>query len=422
MRDQSGELPTVRSGGGEEKWGGVFDLLVVQGPDSGKTLAVNGASATRVLVGKSPVCGFRLDDPSVSRRHASLRASGQTLVLMDLGSTNGTFVNNVGVREAFLRGGESIKIGGTVITVSAAKPAAVFQVQDSSFGRMLGESAAMRAIYPLLHHAAGGDFAVLLEGEGGSGKRLCAEEIHTRSKRGKARFVAVECRDTAPDEIEARLFGEGGLFDDGAGGTVYLDEVAALPAPIQQRLLAVVGPSPTAPRLVCGTRHDLDRDIAAGRFREDLLGALASTRIELPPLRDREGDVALLARSFWTSLAAEAPEGGPSELPADFLAQALDYPWPGNVRELLRAVHTRFCLGEFGRWKAEGVRKVGEDAFNEVLGRELHLSEAKEIVVHEFERRYVQYMLEKHGSTKEAARASGIAQRYFQLLIARGKA
>jgi DNA-binding NtrC family response regulator len=412
--DTSGELPTVQSQNEKRQLGGVFTLTVVQGPDAGKILAVNAASAARVLVGKSPTCTLQLTDREVSRRHASLRAQDRSLILMDLGSTNHTFVNNVAIREVYLRGGESIRLGSTVINVALGEPSYVSIVQDSSFGRLLGESPAMRVLYPMLHNAAAGAGALLLEGEGGVGKHLAAEEIHARSKRAAKAFVVVACRSLRAEEAEERLFGEGGAVSHAAGGTIYIDEVAALPSFVQERLVGMHDPPPSAPRFVFGTRQDLDREVTAGRFREDLLAALAPVRIELPPLREREGDVALLARAFWANL-------GPGELPGDFLARAQDYAWPDNVRELASAVHTRFSLGEFGRWREDAVRKVGDDSFHAVLGRELRLSEARDVVVEEFERRYVEYMLERHGSTKDAAKASGVAQRYFQLLRARLK-
>jgi DNA-binding NtrC family response regulator len=103
------------------------------------------------------------------------------------------------------------------------------------------------------------------------------------------------------------------------------------------------------------------------------------------------------------------------------MARAQDHSWPGNVREPSRAVYTGFCLGEFGRWRAERAEEIANDAFLAVLGREFPLVEARELVVKEFERRYVDSMLERHGNTKDAAKASGVARRYFQLLLARSR-
>jgi DNA-binding NtrC family response regulator len=417
----SGELATVPSGAERQYLGGVFAITVIGGPDAGASLTLNQASPARMLVGKSVVCTLRLTDPEVSRRHLSLRAHDDGVVLMDLGSMNGTFVNGVRVREAVLRGGESIRLGATAIAVDAGAPSYVSLVQESSFGRMFGESRVMRLLYPMLHKIAARDFSVLIEGESGVGKRLCGEEIHARSSRAGDRFISVACRALPPGELEERLFGPDGLAQEAAGGTIYLDEVASLSDALQRRLLDVVRRPPGEPgaRFLFGTRQDLDREVTKRRFREDLFAALATTRVEIPPLREREGDIAKLAATFWSALSAETPDEPATELPPDFMARSEDYSWPGNVRELSRAVYTRFCLGEFGRWHSEGLRNVGEDAFDAVIGRELRLPEAREVVVQEFERRYISYMLERYGNTKDAAKASGVAKRYFQLLRAR---
>jgi DNA-binding NtrC family response regulator len=196
--------------------------------------------------------------------------------------------------------------------------------------------------------------------------------------------------------------------------------VGALPDALQSRLLGALSPGEDGARFFLGTRLDLDVEVAAGRFREDLFEVLAPRRLELPPLRERTGDVELLARAFWSALVAESTDDETSpELPSDLMPRFRNYRWPGNVRELARAVCTRFCLGEFGRWQSESVRQVGEDAFAAIIERELPLSDARDMVVEEFERRYVKHMFERHGSTRDAAKAAGVAQRYFQVLRAR---
>src|SRR5262249_30040333 len=148
----------------------VFALTVIQGPETGTSLSIGAEPSGRALIGKSPICALRLTDREVSRRHASLRIERNVVVIMDLGSTNGTFVNGVSVREASLRGGETIRMGATVMTLTSGKPSVMSLVDDTSFGKLLGESRAMRALYPVLHQVASREFAVLLEGESGTGK------------------------------------------------------------------------------------------------------------------------------------------------------------------------------------------------------------------------------------------------------------
>jgi len=150
--------------------------------------------------------------------------------------------------------------------------------------------------------------------------------------------------------------------------------------------------------------------------RAELLAALAPRRVELPPLRHRDGDVPLLAETLWKTLLEGSPSG-PAPLPADFLPRYQGYLWPGNVRELWDALQARFYLGEVGARHRE--RDAWDEPLDSLVSRELPLAKARELAVRSFERRYVEHMLERYGSTREAAKASEVAQRYFRLLVAR---
>jgi DNA-binding NtrC family response regulator len=371
-------------------------------------------------VGTGSSCTLRLTDHEVSRRHASIRPDGRALVLADLGSTNGTHVNGVSIREASLAGGEVIRVGRTVLTVSRGEPLHAALAEDRAFGRLLGGSRAMRRLYPILHRVATSDVPLLIEGETGVGKELCAEEIHNHSARASRPFLVLPCQALSARAIEERLFGPEGWIEHALGATVYVDEVAALPTAIQRRLAVLLARGePGGVRLLFGTRRDLDQDVADGSFRDELLERLAPLRIEIPPLRDRDGDVALLADAFWTTLAAADPSAAAPALPADFLARFHRYRWPGNVRELSGAVYARFNMGELARFRPVDLAPGERDYLGAVVARELPLADARQLVVHELERRYVDHMLARHGNSRDAARASGVGLRYFQLLRAR---
>lgn len=396
-----------------------FVLAVVEGPDTGLVVTLD-ASGPRALLGQSPVCSLRLTDPEVSRRHASLAVTATHLQLIDLGSTNGTTVNGVMIKEASLHGGEAIRVGRTVMQVRREAPRFVELAQASSFGRVLGESPAMRKLFPVLANLAVSDASVLLEGEAGTGKELVAEELHLASRRKDGPFVTLDASALPTPELGARLFGAGadpGLIEQAKGGVLFIDEIGNLPRDVQARLRDVIV-SRADVRIVAGTRRDLDRDVQSGRFAEDLFFALAAGRVELPPLREREGDVAVLARHFWKELAGE---GEP--LPEDFLPRFEHYPWPGNVRELRSAVVARSSLGELGQaYRSEESKDAGLDFLSAVIEDDLPFPSARERVVKEFERRYVERVLARHGgSVTKAARASGVAHRYFQLIRARLK-
>ncbi len=390
-----------------------FVVTVVDGPDAGLVTTIDATGPSRALIGSSPVCTIKLTDREVSRRHASLSVVGNTLQLLDLGSTNGTTVNGVIVREVVLTGGEALRVGGTVLSIKRGEPKSANVGDAQSFGRILGSSIAMRRLYPALAQLVASDRPALIEGEAGTGKELVAEEIHRSSKGSDSPFVTLEAQNLPSAQIGAKL---AELADPARGGVLFIDEVGALPRDVQTQLRDLIANRKDV-RVVAATRRDLDRDVASGRFDDDLFFVLASGRVELPALREREGDVALLARAFWKETAGEA--GG--ELPEDFLPRFEHYPWPGNVRELRSAVLARLTLGELGpSFRTTEAKESGLDFLTSVIEEDLPFPTARERVVGEFERRYVERVLARHnGNVTQAARASGVAHRYFQLVRAR---
>jgi two-component system response regulator HydG len=433
-----------------------FVFEVIDGPDRGLSFHLDASHPSRAYVGKSPICQLRLSDPTVSRRHLAIDP-GDRLRLTDLGSTNGTLVNGVHSMDTFLEGaGEIVQIGGTTIRVQRAAPTLVHMSSATSFGRVLGASPDMRRLYPLCERLASSDVPLIIEGETGTGKELLAESLHDRSARAREPFVVFDCTAVPSSLLEATLFGHErgaftgavttnkGLLQQADGGTLLVDEIGELDVSLQPKLLRAIERSEFRRvggsqwitinvRIMAATRRNLDQEIQAGRFRDDLFYRLAVARIELPPLRERRGDVALLARHFWEHL------GGRGTLPYDMLRRFEDYHWPGNVRELYNAVARALALGELADsnvdWRGPGrsaaVRReptspIGGvptstlDVIDRVIALGLPLTQSRELVVDEFERRYIQRVLDRHGGdATRAALASGIARRYFQLLRAR---
>jgi DNA-binding NtrC family response regulator len=400
--------------------GSAFVITVVEGPDAGLVTSLDATGPTRALLGQSPVCTIRLTDREVSRRHAALTVTDTKLVVLDLGSTNGTTVNGVLIKEAALQGGEAIRIGASVLSVKRGEARATDLGQADSFGRVIGESPAMKRIYPAFSQLAASDRPALLEGEAGTGKELVAEEIHRASGRSEGPFITLESSTIAVSELAGNLFGEGGLVHQARGGVLFIDEIGNLSRDVQSNLRETLGKTRDI-RVIAATRRDLDRDVAQGRFDDDLFFLLAAGRIELPALRDREGDVPILARHFWTELAPSTGVAG--ALPEDFLPRFEHYPWPGNVRELRSAVLARMTMGELGpSYRSDEAKQQGLDFLSAVIEEDLPFPTARERVVSEFERRYVERVLARHnGNVTQAARASGVAHRYFQLVKARLK-
>lgn len=161
-----------------------FVLDVEDGPNRGKTLVVDASRPSRATIGKAASCDLVLDEPEVSRRHAAVDIDGSVLRLVDLKSTNGTYVNGLRVYEVGLSGGESIRIGASVLRVKALEREAESPlVKDTAFGRLIGASEEMRRLYPLCQKLADAEVPVVIEGETGTGKEVLAEALHEKSKR-----------------------------------------------------------------------------------------------------------------------------------------------------------------------------------------------------------------------------------------------
>jgi DNA-binding NtrC family response regulator len=432
-----------------------FRLVVVEGFDAGRELRLDGDEASRVLVGKGPTADFKLVDPSVSRRHLALEIERGRLRVTDLGSTNGTRIDDHEIFDAYARGGEVVRIGSTALKLERLAPAtpAAGPRGGSGFARVIGASPAMQRLYPLCERLAASNVPVIIEGETGTGKEALAEALHEAGPRAGAPFVVFDCTTVASTLVESELFGHErgaftgasstrkGMFELAEGGTLLIDEIGDLDLGLQAKLLRAVersevrrvgGSKPIKcnVRLLAATRRDLEHEVQKGRFRDDLFHRLAVARIELPPLRKRREDIPLLARHFWQALG-----GGEGGLPREVVDAWADRPWPGNVRELRNAVARRIALGDLdaGAMRAPAGASAepaapdaaaGEPAdvdMADVLAMDLPFPKARRLVLDAFVRRYVTRALAASGGNVAAAAASsGVARRYFQILRDRG--
>ncbi len=420
-------------------------VVVIEGPDAGKEFTLEPDSPSRTLLGTSEVCDLRLADPMVSRRHASFEPAGLRYRLTDLGSTNGTFVDGVAVISAYVRGGEILRCGSTAMRLDVDDVAQPAQLPGAiRFGSTLGASVAMRRLYPLCERLAKARVPIIIEGETGTGKEVLAESLHEGGG-GKGPFVVFDCTTVSPNLVEAELFGHErgaftgatssrpGVFEEANGGTLLIDEIGDLDLALQSKLLRALDRGEVRRvgsqkwikvdvRVMAATRRDLDKAVAAGRFRDDLFHRLAVARIELPPLRRRDGDVPLLARQFASEMG-----GSPDDVEAEIEKRYSDYDWPGNVRELRNVVARFIALGEDWepppRSTAGGAvppASRGADWIDAVVASGMPYPIARRRTLEEFERRYIERMLAEHGgNVSQAARASGLGLRYFRLVKAR---
>lgn len=228
-------------------------------------------------------------------------------------------------------------------------------VADGQFGRMIGKSAAMRRVFEMAERVAASDATVLILGESGTGKDLLAQEIHARSARAGRPFVAVNCAALPENLIESELFGHEkgaftgamqqrkGKFELAHGGTIFLDEIGDMNPVTQAKVLRAIEnrtierlggthPIEVDVRIISATHRDLREEISAGRFREDLFYRLRVVTLEVPALRARKEDLALIAETFLQQLGER--HGRRVRIAPDAMDALLRYDWPGNVREL----------------------------------------------------------------------------------------
>jgi transcriptional regulator with PAS, ATPase and Fis domain len=413
------------------------ELVVIDGPDRGKKLVVAEATA---VVGTAPSAQLRLTDPTVSRLHCEVQLRSEGVRLIDTASTNGTFVDGVRVRDAYLSSGSTLRLGGTALRAQlGTEPFRLPLSARDRFGPLLGGSVEMRRVYAILERVAPTETTVLIQGETGTGKEVVARAIHDASARAKAPFVAVDCGAIADNLIESELFGHvrgafsgamsdrEGLFEEADHGTLFLDEIGELPLPLQPKLLRAlegrqvrrVGSNSMRPidvRVVAATNRPLAQAVNLGTFREDLYYRLAVVDLALPPLRARREDIPGLAQHFLERFA------GTSQLPPDLLATLLSRSWPGNVRELRNYIEQRVSVGLTSDPASvrQPPRVALPPALEALVPSDLPLKDAREAWMESFERSYVRTLLKKSGGNiTRAAELAGVNRRFLYRLMER---
>lgn len=262
--------------------------------------------------------------------------------------------------------------------------------QERLFGDIIGQSAALGKVLEQITLVAPSEASVLVLGESGTGKELIARAIHERSQRAAGPLVKVNCASIPRDLFESEFFGHVrgaftgairdrvGRFQLADGGTLFLDEVGEIPLDLQSKLLRVlqegtferVGEEKTRRvnvRVVAATNRELRREIAAGRFRQDLFFRLSVFPIELPPLRERREDIPLLVRHFITQASKQARCGN-LKLSDQQMRRLQQYDWPGNVRELQNVIERAMILSNCGTQtlNLELILPVGETSIENV--------------------------------------------------------
>ena len=417
-----------------------------------------------------------LSDDTVSRYHCRIIQDDTSYILIDNTSTNGTFINKVRVREAFLKPGCTIGVGQSQLRFNAREEEVqIVPSRADRCGGLIGGNPKMREIYSIIEKIAPTATTVVIDGETGTGKEVVAQAIHSLSPRSRNELVVFDCGAVPPKLIESELFGHEkgsftgavmsreGLFEMADGGTLFLDELGELPLDLQPKLLRAleqrevrrVGGAKSQKvdvRIIAATNRNLEDEVRAGRFRQDLFYRLSVVRLHLPSLHARADDIPVLVQHFLDTGAYNRNPNGTQRVRAiskDAMTALQTYPWPGNVRELVNVVERAVSFCERGTIDASDLpdyirtaKAAPKDAAaptirrassvpaaaslaaqppptpEELLAVGITFKDAKERWVTTFERDYILQMLRRNnGNISHAARHADIDRKYFRKLM-----
>ncbi len=417
-------------------------LTVSAGPDTGREVV---SDKERIRIGAHSSNDLILaEDRTASRHHFEIQYTERGYLLVDLNSTNGTFLDGRRVERAYLNSGSQIRAGSSTITFAPIdEEVTVEPDRDGQLGGMVGQSVKMRQIFGLIKKIAPMDVSVIIQGETGTGKELVAKAIHDNSTRKKGPFVVLDCGAIPPNLIESELFGHEkgaftgavasrpGAFERADGGTIFLDELGELRIDLQPKLLRVlenrevrrVGGNDVIGvnvRVIAATNRDLVKEIQANNFREDLYFRLSVINIQLPPLRQRREDIPLILRAGMSD-PETIQKHGPKRFSAAALRVLAGYNWPGNVRELMNVMSHVLTFSDGEEIdvhhlppRVQGQQKDSPLPFNEHLS----FKDAKEQLLENFEREYIGQVLRRcDGNISRAARESGLHRKSIERLV-----
>ena len=423
-----------------------LSVVVADGPVAGLSIDLDPAVRTRVRIGKSESNDLCLIDPEISRAHCEIVHRDHDWLLCDVGSTNGTWLNGVRIKESYLGAGTAIRVGGIELRVEGAlRPVVIEPSARARFGSLVGASVAMREVFALLERIADSDTSVVITGETGTGKGALARAIHEQSRRAAEPFVVVDCSAISPTLIESELFGhERGAFTGAhqrrlgalelaGAGTLFLDELDDLRKDLQSRLLRALEdrlfqrlgsgqPLRFGARVLAASKKDLRALARAGGLRDDLYFRLAVFCVDLPALRARREDLPLLVDHF-ARAAGQGEASAWAQLPPEARERLTGHDWPGNIRELRNAIERAMVLGrgDLGDprlWEATLERSFTKSDVPFPVDFTRDYKDAKQELLDRFEREYLQRLVARcNGQLSEAARQAGVARRYLYTLL-----
>lgn len=441
-------------------------IVVLSGPDAGKEVEM---TKTKLSGGRSIINDLPLADKAVSGTHFEIVSGDDGYSLVDVGSTNGTFVGEMRIKEVFLKPNATFRVGHTNLQFVALDDVVEIPLsEEDRFGTVLGSSVAMREIFATLEKVAPSELTVLLTGETGTGKELVSRSIHDMSKRAAKPFIVLDCGAIPKDLIESTLFGHEkgsftgavgqhkGCFEQANGGTIFLDEIGELDIGLQPKLLRVlenrelkrVGGDRTIRvdvRVLAATNRDLRAMVNNGTFREDLYFRLSVIHVENPPLRKRKEDIPQLVHHFLADVAKR--RGMNLSVAVDVMQTLMSHNWPGNVRELRNVIERAGSLCDnpvitkadlsFGKTSfgplannananassqgtAAATSGSGEGFSPDLFEPNKNFKEAKQELLDKFEKIYLKAVMERNkGNITRSAHEAGLTRYHLRELLKR---
>lgn len=387
-----------------------------------------------LVLGAGTAANVIIESEKVSRTHVELTLTEEGVLVRDLGSRNGTFYRGQKVGSLTVVPPARIVLG-TIDVDILPDFAALGEAETTHYRGLIGASPAMRHVFAVLARLEPSLLSVLVLGESGVGKELVARALHDGSPVREGPLVVKNCGAMSRELVASELFGHQkgaftgatenrvGAFQAAHGGTLFLDEVGELPIDVQPMLLRALESGEVVPvggtkavevrvRTVAATNRDLEERMREGLFREDLYFRLAVVTLTIPPLRDRPGDIELIARHF-------AQRAGLSDLPADVMAELVRRPYRGNARELRNVIDAYSVLGALAQPSAPRGDILGV-ALREAVRFDQPFSEIRENVENRLTEEYLRELMARVGGNQsEASRVSGVERSYLRKLLTR---